>query len=92
MSGIGGGQAVSTVVSMVVIFAVLGIAMVLSRRLRFAVPWRKTTSCITVLGARSLGGQNTLVMIQAEDQRFLIGVSRTTISVIGRLDGGDRHE
>lgn len=92
MQGMGFGQAASALVSLTVIFAVLTIAILVARRLRHASHWRGAAATITVLGARSLGGQNTLVIAQAEGKRFLIGVSRSGMTAIGRLDDLAPHD
>ena len=83
---------VSSLGSLAVIFAVLfGVAFAL-RRLR-ASGWGQRAgapSPISVVASRSLGGQNMLVIAQAEGQRFLIGVSRAGIASIGRLDSDEQ--
>jgi len=83
------GTLLSGLGSLIVIFAVLfGTAFAL-RRLRNT-PWGQRTanpSAIKLVATRPLGGQNTLVIAEVEGRRFLIGVSRTGIAAIGRLDG-----
>ncbi len=86
------GQAVSALVSLIGIFAVLTAAMLLARRLRNTSIGRKAAGAITVVAARSLGGHNTLVIAQAEGRRFLIGVGRNGMTAIGRLDDDAGHE
>jgi flagellar biogenesis protein FliO len=89
MDSIGYGALASTATSLLVILGALFGAAMLIRRLRLT-PWaRRTaaTSPITILAARPLGHQASLVIAEAQGQRFLIGISRTGIAAIGRLDG-----
>jgi flagellar biogenesis protein FliO len=82
---------ISSFVSLVVIFGALIGATFLLRRLRGTAWGQRTTTQtqIKLIASRPLGGQNTLVIAQAEGQRFLIGVSRGGIAAIGRLDGNE---
>jgi len=76
-------------VSLIVIFGVLIGATFLLRRLRGTAWGQRTTAQtqIELIASRPLGGQNTLIIAEAEGHRFLIGVSRGGIAAIGRLDG-----
>lgn len=78
----------SSVTSLVVIFGVLIGATFLLRRLRGTTWGQRATAQtqINLIASRSLGGQNTLVIVQAEGSRFLIGVGRNGMTAIGRLD------
>jgi flagellar biogenesis protein FliO len=83
------GLAASSLGSLGIIFLVLIGATLGVRRLRGTAWAQRATAqtAIKVISSRPLGGQNTLVIAEAEGQRFLIGVSRHGISAIGRLDG-----
>jgi flagellar biogenesis protein FliO len=82
--------AASSLGSLAVIFGVLIGATFLLRRLHGTTWGQRATAQnqIKLIASRSLGGRNTLVIAEAEGQRFLIGISRTGIAAIGRL-GGD---
>jgi flagellar biogenesis protein FliO len=68
------------------IFALLIAAVLLARRLR-GPGWRaKPSQQIQLLAARPLGGLTTLVIVQAENQRYLIATGRHGTTAIGRLD------
>jgi flagellar biogenesis protein FliO len=80
---------ISSLASLIVIFGVLIGATFLLRRLR-GTAWGQRAVAqtqIKLIASRPLGGHNTLVIAEAEGQRFLIGVSRGGIAAIGRLDG-----
>jgi flagellar biosynthetic protein FliO len=79
--------AASTLSSLLLIFAVLFGAAYLLRRFR-GTPWRARTqapSAIQLIATRPLGSQNSLVIVQVESQRFLIGISRSGMTAIGKL-------
>jgi flagellar biogenesis protein FliO len=80
---------ISSLVSLSVIFGVLIGATFLLRRLRGTAWGQRATAQmqIKLIASRSLGGHNTLVIAEAEGQRFLIGIGRGGIAAIGRLDG-----
>jgi flagellar biogenesis protein FliO len=83
------GSAASTIASLLAILGVLTGAAFVLRRLRGTAWGRKlnaATSPITLLATRPLGGQHSLVIAEAEGKRFLIGISRTGMTAIGRLD------
>lgn len=88
MDSSGIGIVASSLGSLGVIFVVLiGVTFGL-RRLR-GTAWGQRAAAqthIKVIASRPLGGQNTLVIAEAEGQRFLIGVSRHGIAAIGRLN------
>jgi flagellar protein FliO/FliZ len=89
MDGLGLGALASTAASLAVILGALFGAALLIRRLRATAWGQRATAVppITILAARPLGTQGTLMIAEAEGQRFLIGVSRAGIAAIGRLDG-----
>ena len=81
--------AASAIVSLLVIFVVLFGVGFLLRRLR-AAPWDRRSAAaspIQLIASRPLGGQNTLIIVEAEGQRFLIAVSHAGMQAIGRLGG-----
>lgn len=83
------GSAASTIASLLVILFVFAGAAFLLRRLRGTAWGQKLSAAaspIGLLATKSLGGQHSLVIAEAEGKRFLIGVSRTGITTIGRLD------
>jgi flagellar biogenesis protein FliO len=83
------GLAASSLASLCVIFLALIAASFGIRRLRGMGLGKsaRAETLIKLVASRPLGGQNTLVIAEAEGQRFLIGVSRQGIAAIGRLDG-----
>lgn len=88
MDSIGYGALASICTSLLVILGGLFGAAVLIRRLR-ATPWGQRSAAaspITILASRVIGHQASLVIAEAQGQRFLIGISRTGIAAIGRLD------
>ncbi|MBB5373729.1 flagellar biosynthetic protein FliO [Acidocella aromatica] len=85
-------SAASSIAALLVILFVLVGAAFLLRRLRGTAWGQKlnaATQPISVLATRQLGAQHSLVIAEAEGQRFLIGVSRGGITAIGRLCGHD---
>jgi len=85
-------SAASTIASLLVILFALAGAAFLARRFRGTAWGQKlnaATSPISLLATRSLGGQHSLAIAEADGQRFLIGISRTGITAIGRLDSHD---
>ncbi len=83
--------AISSAGSLIVIVALLAGAAVVLRRLRNT-GWGQRAAAqnqIKLIASRAMGGQNTLVIAEAEGKRFLIGVSRAGISAIGRLDADE---
>jgi flagellar biogenesis protein FliO len=79
--------AASSLGSLAVIFAVLIGAALLLRRLRNTSFGRAATvSPITLIATRPLGGQNALLIVEAQGQRFLIGTGRNFMTSLGRLD------
>jgi len=84
--------AASTIASLLVILFALAGAAFLARRFRGTAWGQKlsvTTSPISLVATRSLGGQHSLAIAEADGKRFLIGISRTGITAIGRLDSHD---
>ncbi len=89
MGSPGIGTLLSALGSLLVIFSVLIGATFALRRLQMS-PWGQRAAnptAIKLIATRPLGGQNTLVIAEVANQRFLIGISRSGISAIGRLDG-----
>lgn len=85
-------SAVSSSAALLVILFLLAGAAFLLRRLRGSAWGQKLNTAappISVRASRPLGGQHSLIIAEAEGQRFLVGVSRNGMSVIGRLDAHD---
>ncbi|MCB5945815.1 flagellar biosynthetic protein FliO [Acidocella sp. KAb 2-4] len=82
----------SSAAALLVILFVLAGAAFLARRLRGSAWGQKLNAAaqpISILATRPLGGQHSLVIAEAEGQRFLLGVSRGGITAIGRLSSHD---
>jgi flagellar biosynthetic protein FliO len=81
--------ALSSVVSLIVILGALVGATYLARRLRNT-GWGQRASTqnnvIKLIATRPLGPQSSLVIVEAEGKRFLVGISRTGMTAIGRVD------
>jgi flagellar biogenesis protein FliO len=78
----------SSLGSLLVIFGVLIAATLLVRRLRGSA-WSQRNADqaqIKLIASRPLGGQNALLIVEAQGQRFLIGAGRNGMTSIGRLD------
>jgi flagellar protein FliO/FliZ len=91
MGSPGIGTLLSALGSLLAIFSVLIAATFALRRLR-STQWGQrpaNPAAIKLIATRPLGGQNTLVIAEVANQRFLIGISRTSISAIGKLDGDE---
>ena len=85
-------SAASSIAALLVILFTLAGAAFFLRRLRGTAWGQKLNAVaqpINVLATRPLGGQHSLVIAEAEGQRFLIGVSRSGITAIGRLNAHD---
>ncbi len=80
-------MAPAPLIALAAIFALLIGASLLARRLRSAAWQGKPSPQIQLLAARPLGGQTTLIIVQAENRRFLIATGRHGTTRIGRLDG-----
>ena len=79
--------AASTLASLLVILLVLAGAAFLLRRLRARLPGgAHMQGTIGIIASRALGGQHSLVIAEVGGARFLIGVSRDTMTSIARLD------
>lgn len=79
--------AASTIASLLIIlFLFVGLAF-LARRLKGRIPGSKAggNMPVAILSSRPLGGQHSLIVAQADGQRFLLGVSRGGIALISRL-------
>jgi flagellar biogenesis protein FliO len=76
--------------SLFVILALLALAAWLLRRLQ-AQGWVKlnASGAINIVASRRVGFASALLIVEAEGQRFLVGSSRSGVTGIGRLGGGD---
>jgi len=83
--------AASTLASLLAILFVLAGAAFLVRRLRARLPGgqAKMQAGISIIANRPLGGQHSLIIAEAEGEKFLIGVSRDSMTTIGRLNAHD---
>ncbi|HYP63981.1 MAG TPA: flagellar biosynthetic protein FliO [Acidocella sp.] len=79
----------STLASLLALLFLLAGAAWLARRLRGRLPGRGQDGAIAIIASRALGGGHVLVIAEAEGKRFLIGVSRAQMSVLGRLGAHD---
>lgn len=79
----------SSLGALAVILGALYAAAALARRLHgtFWRPRSTASAAITITAARALGASNTLLIVEAAGQRFLIATGRTGTTAIGRLDG-----
>jgi len=85
-------SAASSIAALLVILFLLAGAVFLARRLRGSAWGQRLNAAaqpISILSTRPLGGQHSLVIAEAEGQRFLLGVSRGGITAIGRLSSHD---
>jgi flagellar biogenesis protein FliO len=78
----------SSLISLLVIFGVLIAANIAVRRWRGRLPGR-TGGGIELIGSRPLGGQNSLLLVDVQGTRFLVGTNRTGVSTICRLPQRD---
>ncbi len=86
---------VSTLISLAVIFGALFGAALILRKLRDGTwnqpAWARSAappSRIRILATRPLGWQASLLIVEADGQRFLVGTGRAGLTAIGAL-GGD---
>jgi flagellar biogenesis protein FliO len=88
MDGTSLSTAANTIASLLVILFVLAAAAYALRRFgnRQTGATTTTQSSISIISTRPLGGQLSLVITEAEGARFLIAISRTGITTIGRLN------
>jgi flagellar biogenesis protein FliO len=85
-AALGAASLLSAAGSLLVILAVLAGAAYLARRLRNARGWRGGAApLIDIIATRSIGPQASLMIIEAQGQRFLIGAGRGGITSIGAL-------
>jgi len=78
----------SSLVSLTVILALLGGAAYAAKRLRIGAGTAKAGGArIEILAARQIGWQCSLLIVEAEGRRFLIGAGRHGLTSIGALDG-----
>ncbi len=84
MDGASLSAAASTIAALLGILFVLAGAAYALRRLRGRLPGAGS-GAISVLSSRALGAQQSLIVAEAEGQRFLLGVSRNGITIISRL-------
>ena len=90
MDGASLSAAASTLASLLVIFLLLAGAAFLLRLLRAKLPGGvKTQGAISIIASHPLGGQHALMIAEVEGVRFLIGVSRDSMTAIGRLGTHD---
>jgi flagellar biogenesis protein FliO len=80
-------DAASTIASLLIILGLLVGLAFLARRLKGRIPGSKAggNMPVSILSSRQLGGQQSLVIAEADGQRFLLGVSRSGIALISRL-------
>ncbi len=78
----------SIFVSLAVILLLLAGAAYLARRFRngAGLPRMTMRSRIEIIGARQIGWQCSLMIVEAEGRRFLIGAGRHGLTSIGALD------
>jgi flagellar biogenesis protein FliO len=87
--GLGVATAGSVVASLAVILGLLLVAAIAARKLRDGAWGRRLANQtqIRIIASRSLGWQSSLMIVEAEGCRFLVGTSRAGLTAIGRLDG-----
>ena len=80
--------AASTIASLLLILGILVACAYFAKRFRVRRDSHKNLNNmnISILGARSLGGQQSLLIAEVGEQRFLLGASRGGITLISRLD------
>jgi flagellar biogenesis protein FliO len=79
-----------SVLSLIVIFGVLIGANILVRRWRGRLPGRGGGG-IEVVGAKALGGQSGLLLVEVQGARFLVGTGRGGVAAICPLGARDEH-
>ncbi|MBU6418132.1 MAG: flagellar biosynthetic protein FliO [Proteobacteria bacterium] len=79
--------AASTIASLLIILGLLTGLAFLARRFKGRLPGSKVggNMPVSIISSRPLGGQQSLVIAEADGQRFLLGVSRGGIALISRL-------
>lgn len=84
----------SSLTSLLVIFALLGLAWWVARALQRGRFGQRASAAqkIALSHVRSLGGRNMLAVAEIEGQRFLIGIGRDGVTRIGRLDRPDDRD
>jgi len=80
-------------VSLIVIFAILAGLALLLRKLRNG-GWTRPGAAparIRIVATRPIGWQSSLMIVEADGQRFLVGSGRAGLTTIGALrgDSGD---
>jgi flagellar biosynthetic protein FliO len=80
--------AASTIASLLIILGLLTGLAFLARRFKGRLLGSKAggNMPVSILSSRPLGGQQSLVIAEADGQRFLLGVSRGGIALISRLN------
>ncbi|MBU6396813.1 MAG: flagellar biosynthetic protein FliO [Rhodospirillales bacterium] len=80
--------AASTIASLLILLGLLAALAFLARRFKGRFPGSKAggNMPVSILSSRPLGGQHSLVIAEADGQRFLLGVSRGGIALITRLE------
>jgi flagellar protein FliO/FliZ len=66
--------------------AVLGLLWVLQRRLTKGAPGARGANLVTVVGRQGLGQKASVVVVDIDGRRFVLGVTEQSVSV---LHGGD---
>lgn len=91
MSGASLTATASTLASLLAILFALAGAVWLAKRLRGRLPGggAHASAAISIISSRPLGGMHSLIIAEADGQRFLIGLSRGQITTIGRLNRND---
>ncbi len=77
-----------SLVSLIVIFGALIGANIVVRRWRGRLPGRGGGG-IEVLGAKALGGQSALLLVEVQGARFLVGTGRAGVATICPLTASD---
>lgn len=91
MGGASLSAAASSLAALLVILLLLGAAAFAARRLRARMSGTaaKTQAMISILAHKPLGGQHVLLIAEVDGARFLIGVSRGAMTMLGRLPAHD---
>ena len=88
VSALGAASLASASLSLLVILALLAGAAWLAKRLRETrgVLRRGNGPQISIIASRAIGPQASLMIVEAEGQRFLIGAGRGGVTAIGALN------
>jgi flagellar biogenesis protein FliO len=79
----------SILASLTCILLILAVAAFALRRLRGRAGWQRKFlgTDIMIISSRQIGWQSSLLIVEAEGRRFLIGAGRNGLTAIGALDG-----